>query len=648
VADVEQYSEPLSALFNLRRHGHRLFAATVAALLACEAVYRLPSPMVEQYLRVPFGGRVWTYLYPVFSRYLRARYWVLHHQVLTAVLALTAVLVGLLAWRKLLLLWHNEILPRIAGTYLEAHGEGSFPRHDVNLLRQIRDRPPESAFIGLTPVRKGYRTLWEPVYIDQRLRTTHIQVMGKTGSGKTQSVIWPLVYQDILDGKGVVVISGKGSDEEIRTMKAMALLAGRAEDLRVFSLPAWNRPSIPTHTYNMVHVTPWGPNNAGGDVVATAERVFSVLPMGGNDYYDQQAQVFFKNLCRALHGMEDPKRPGHGAAFTMRDIATCLKGVANPDSPHGGGLELVLRETATADGKEAAVELRSQISRLDRDVHKVLSGLVGAVDQFQAPIVNATSPSLIMEEVLETPLLVYIQLPANLYRIQAPALGQVFLQDIQQEGSLRQVYRTQRKQTPFAIYVDEFARFATLEMLPALSQLRDSKLQYLLAHQSPADLELVSEAYATGTWDNTRVKIILNQDNPELCERIGKSIGTYQEVELTVRRDPGPLFTSLQSGVASSRKVETYKLHPNRIKNLAPFGQAYLLAGDVLKPLCLGMMPATMTANYPLAAVTGPGYGGIDLHEKVMARATAREAARPPRRASGEDDDSTSPAGGVH
>jgi hypothetical protein len=626
VADVEQYP----ALLDLRRHGHRLLGAAAVALLGCEAIHQLRE-------RATLSGPLWRRVAPVVASYGAARSWIFAHPVATAIAAVAIITLTLLVWRVVLIAWHNHIVPRLSGTYLQATEDGTFPRHSVNVIREIRDRGTRGNFIGLTPVPGRLRTRFQPVHIDESLRGTHLQVVGKTGSGKTKSVIWPLVYQDILDGKGVTVISGKGSDEEIRTIKAMALLAGRSRDLRVFALPAWNRPEIPTHYYNMLHVKPWSPDGAGGDAVAVAERVFSVLPMGGNEYYDQQAQVFFKNLCRALHGMPDLARPGHGVSFTMRDVATCVKGVANPNSPHGGGLELVLRETATPDGKEAAVELRSQIARLRRDVHKVLSGLVGAVDQFQAPIVNAHAPSIIIEEVLERPLLLYVQLPANLYKIQAPALGRIFLQDIQQEGSLRQLYRTIRRQDPFAVFVDEFARFADVSILDSLSQLRDAKIQYTLAHQSIADLEIVGEAFAKSAWDNTRVKIILNQDNPELCERIAKSIGTFQKVEMTIRTDPGPLFTSLQTGIGSSRQVEAYKLHPNRIKSLAPVGQAYLLSDDVLKPLCLGMMPTEMTANYPLETVAGPAYGGLCLHEKVMARAA--EFDRPARGCRGQDED---------
>ena len=74
------------------------------------------------------------------------------------------------------------------------------------------------------------------------------------------------------------------------------------------------------------------------------------------------------------------------------------------------------------------------------------TGLVGALDKFLSPLVNAYAPDLIFEEALEKNLLLYVQLPANLFKIQAPALGRCILMDIQQEASLRQVFRALRNQ----------------------------------------------------------------------------------------------------------------------------------------------------------------------------------------------------------
>jgi hypothetical protein len=164
--------------------------------------------------------------------------------------------------------------------------------------------------------------------------------------------------------------------------------------------------------------------------------------------------------------------------------------------------------------------------------------------------------------------------------------------------------------------VDEFGRFADLSFVDSLNQLRDANLQFTVAHQSLADLELVSREFAHAVWDNTRIKDVLNQDNPALCEMVAKSIGTQQEIVKTVRAEAGPLFTSLATREASTRVVEAYKLHPNRIKNLARCGQGYLYTDSTLHPISYGELPP-LQASYPLP-VRGPGGRGLRLYEKFV------------------------------
>jgi hypothetical protein len=517
---------------------------------------------------------------------------------------------GLLAIRHCLILV-SSAKARLNGTLVRPV-DFSFPLCQVDVAKQIRRRPAGHTFVGMTPRKTWLGTRWKPVYLSPQQRTTHRHVIGKTGSGKTTSVLWPSILQDALDGKGVLVLSAKGSDEEIGMMKAIAFLSGRQAQLRVFSLPAWNVPELFTHAYNMVYVRPRTPTSTGGDPVATAQRVFSVLPMGDNLFYKTQAEVMFTNLCRLLHGMVDTK--GNGIPFVVRDISVCLRAMGN-----GGGWARALKHCLeTSLDKEAAAHIRAQLRQLDREVLKSLSGLVGALDKFQSDIVNAYAPDIVFEDVLQTNGLVYVQLPANLFRIQAPALGKVILMDVQHEGSLRQVFRESRNQKPFAISVDEFYNFADLSIVDSLNKARDAHLEYTLAHQSLADLELVSKAFATAVWDNTRSKDILSQDNPELCERLAKGVGTDHTKELTVLRREGPLATSLLTGDATSRQVETYRLHPNHIKRLARCGQGYFLTDDGLRPVVYGMLPP-LNAQYPLVRNNQKEAVGLRLYETFVA-----------------------------
>jgi hypothetical protein len=140
-----------------------------------------------------------------------------------------------------------------------------------------------------------------------------------------------------------------------------------------------------------------------------------------------------------------------------------------------------------------------------------------------------------------------------------------------------------------------------------------------VAHQSLADLELVSKEFATAVWDNTCTKDILHQDSPELCDRIAKTLGTEKVSELTVRRKQGPLLTSLSTGEASSRMVDAYRLHPNAIKGLARSGQGYLLSDGDLKPIAYGMLPPALSASYELPRNQQREAKGLRLYETFVA-----------------------------
>jgi hypothetical protein len=590
------------------------FVFAVGGLIGLvEAVYRAARDGFLETESPAFADLAW----PALRRYESLRAPVALHPsaVIIGVLVTAALLI--LTARAALLVWHNHIVARATGSRLTVE-DTRFPMTPVDVLAEVGRRPPGTLFVGLTPMRSWFRWRYSPVYISQRQKTMHRHVVGKTGSGKTASVLWPAVLQDALDGKGVLVMDAKGSDENIRVVKAIARLAGRAHQLRIFALPAWNQRHLPSHTYNMVSVRPRTPTDSGGDPVATAERVFAALTpeLGDNQYYNTQARIMFDNLCRLLHGMVDER--GFGLPFTLRDLGVCFKGIGGESGQ--GWLEALNECRLNSKDQEAAREVTSQLARLGPDVRKVFSGIIGALDKFQSPLVNAYDPDIVFEEVLEKNLIVYVQLPANLFPIQAKAMGRMMLLDVQQEGSLRQVFRQTRNQTPFSVNIDEFYTFADISVIDSLNKLRDAHLEYTLAHQSLADLELVSKEFAAAVWDNTRTKDILSQDNPELCEKLAKSIGTYQGVELTIRRQQGALMTQLVTGDASSRLVETYKLHPNAIKNLARCGQGYIYNDEGIRSLVYGMLPSELTAQDPIEGKNQQNARGLKLYERFIAR----------------------------
>ncbi len=64
--------------------------------------------------------------------------------------------------------------------------------------------------------------------------------------------------------------------------------------------------------------------------------------------------------------------------------------------------------------------------------------------------------------------------------------------------------------------------------------------------------------------------------------------------------------------------VETYRLHPNAIKNLARYGQGYLLSDQGLRPVAYGMLPP-LSLDYALPRNEQPAAKGLRLYETFVA-----------------------------
>jgi hypothetical protein len=551
------------------------------------------------------------------------------HPLLAAAAVIAPLAASLWTYRRWVTFRNARFTEKVTGIDDDLKGL-RFPLRDFNPIPFILKSLKGNTFVGLTPkgrILPPWGVSWRPVYLSAEERSMHRHVLGKTGSGKTTSILWPQVLQDSLAGRGVLVIDAKGSTENAWTMRSIASACGRLADFRWFGLPAWNRSELFSHTYNLVHVAPRSRDDAGGDVLAMAERVFSVLDLGDNPYFKTQAFLAFTRVCRVLHGMVD--KDGRGIPFNLRDVSVCIRGLSAGDTNWGRALKRCLADSLD---REAVEELRAQCISLGKDMGSTLSGLLGAIDRFQSPIVNAYAPDLVFEEILQQNLLVYVQLPSNLFKIQAPALGKVMLMDLQQEASLRQVFRDQRNQRPFSVNIDEFGTFADRSFIDSLNKLRDANILFTLSHQTLADLEIVSKEFAKAVWENCRTRDVLALDSPELCERLARSLGTRPRLEHTIQQGPGVMSTVAATGVMSTRAVESLRLHPNRLKMLASRGQGFLFAsrpdGQVAIPVAYGRLPdLPLPPEAVLRRNHQNGARGLRLYEAITT--TQTDSARP-------------------
>ena len=559
-----------------------LVLVIIGVLGGAEWLYRtgpshLPPPLLRRMapLLVAYGQR---------REWFNDRWWWL------LLLFLVAIILLIILARSAVIFWHNVVIAKLAGTDLNTIHHG-FPKLRFNLVKELSRTPAGKYFVGTGPRR-------QPIYLTEWDLDTHGHIMGHPGSGKTRSVLEPLMLQDLRRSKGLLFMDAKGSSENVRMIKTLSAITGRAKDLKVFALafPAWS------HTYNPVHLGPTG------DPLATAERVFSVFPLE-QEYYRGQSKQLFYNLVRLLAAT--------GNAFNLRDLRIAI---ANDEA---------LRYCMDlSDDTTAEFEINNQLKQLGHRRLETFTGLYNALADYDHPLLNAYDPDIVIEDIMNERGVVYFNLPANRYALLAPAIGKIVLQHIQAVGALRQIDRDRYDQTPFAVNIDELNRFAFKELVPSLAMLRDAHVQFRLSHQSLGDLEQVSPEFARQVKDNTGWKMFLFENDPDQLEKVSRSYGTRTVFKKTVRFNLGPFFTFLNTGDVSNREVEEFIIHPNALKSLAPQGQGYLLLPDRMSGVSFEILPPLDVPDYQLPKHL-PGKG-LDLHARfVESKKNAPKVAKP-------------------
>ena len=409
--------------------------------------------------------------------------------------------------------------------------------------------PETSVVLGLD--KKG-----APILMTDRQRSMHMQVLGYTGSGKTQSVLFPMMYQDARRlwndprtrekvHRTIVLVDAKGSIENEQMLASIAAATGRLDDLRIFSL----NPGVVSHTYNPLYMSPTA------DPRQVAERVFSTFEFEVQ-YYGDMARELWVNLICAM--------ASSGKQMTMLDAAAAIS-----------SQEVMARALALATDRAAIRAIESRYDQLGEKVGETYTGLLAQVNAYDHPAINVYNPDIVLEDMFQNGGLVGFSLNANAYKVQARAIGLIAMQDIQQVGAGRQMNR-ELSQAPAYIYADEFYNFAYEGFIDAVNKLRDANLSMALLHQSMADLHQVSPEFAQGVWDSTRNRVVLFQSDTELCDNLAASVGTRKNIVQTVRRSTDGFLNQESMLEASTREVDEYVLHPNQIKHLK-MGQAYLV-----------------------------------------------------------------------
>jgi len=384
------------------------------------------------------------------------------------------------------------------------------------------------------------------VFLTRKQRLGHVQILGTTGRGKTESLILPWIVRDARNGFSSLVIDGKGDPELVQQLKSA--LRGRA-NIQVFDLGTPKRSAV------------MNPLSFGGPQEVT-DRIFASFdfldPFYKGVQYDTALSLIsaikasgetltFSRLHACLASDQELARVAK-ACSNMRQKERLQKMLASP------------RPTREANH----MGLSSQLAPYaEGELAGLLNGRRTKDDELlelEATLIGHRKPG-------QMPTVLIVLLPTLKYQIMAKQLGRMLLQEL--AGCIgSRASRGGASSSFYPVYLDEFSAFAYQGFEQILNKARSSQVALHLSHQSMSDLSMVSPDFARTVNTNTNVKCLLGLNDPDTADFYARHIGTKGSERRTERiEDMGFMNRSARTGQASVREVEEYKIHPNELKN---------------------------------------------------------------------------------
>lgn len=388
---------------------------------------------------------------------------------------------------------------------------------------------------------RAYQLQWwsETDHIPVESARTHIFTAGTTGAGKTTALLH-YVKDSIEKGEPLYIVSGKNGAVDPKSLlsstRRLAEQAGR--EVLIVSL---NESDPNRKPYNPLAAM--SPTEVADALVAISEYT--------EPHYKACTTTWIKAIaeCLALAGI--PFSLSSICDFYSFDNFSMLISNLKKEKKikkEEAAKYLDLREIA----KEAALSESRYRNLLFGDGASLFRDGLSYESAATAREKNA---------------IFFLDLDSFRYSDFTQAVGKLFIHDI------RHIISTEQDMgQPKRIIMDELGSYATESLMPIFSQSRSYGYQIIVATQSLADLDAVSETFSERVLENCNQYLILQLNSSKDAERVANIIGTYETIE-TTRKSSGSGLDP--AGTGTKKIVHEYKVSPDTIKELPPLKAIY-------------------------------------------------------------------------
>lgn len=432
------------------------------------------------------------------------------------------------------------------------------------------------------------------VYKDTRFR--HTQIAGGSGSGKTASIIAPMIQSDVRNPfTSVVCMNPKGDEyllkvsvdhvikyrqsDEFRRLEAEYYQAVKLHDetrtmakwaveekntsIKPFALISLSHPEISLR---------YDPLQYGDADLKTKKIIYSSDATQNNSFYLAEQEAWLLTLNTVIE--TDPDLNGrlglwhiyHFSSNPDKHIGEALSPIVDvdPEVKFSHLAERIRRhkeyEKALNENDKEEVDrliglgILSDSEKEQIQVHeknrgrlrilmskdpKNLAGLTSHIQQLvedtsiNGIFTESKRPSLDFREIMRTGGIIYIEVPTQSKTPQACAIARMMLMELQSLSADRDRGHENKKCEIFA-YIDEFASLSYDGFLNMIDKCRSAKCGIIVAHQSLANLRKkhLSDSFKGEIMDNCASKYMLQLQDVETQKEFMQVLGSQE----TLRR----------------------------------------------------------------------------------------------------------------
>lgn len=355
------------------------------------------------------------------------------------------------------------------------------------------------------PFPLGLSAAGDPVYIDDRTRTTSVQVIGATGTGKTK-FIEALVREDILRGNGVALVDPHGHLFEAlvrwcarkgidRWRKVLVLDPGRTDFLFGFNPLDYRR-------------------YAGrGEEPMTLDFIIDAVIRAVQQAWRENDANKTPQLRRCLYDLFCPLAE-HG--FTLEESLLLIE-------PGDDGKTYRERLGATSDNLTVARDWRLHNASSPLEMRTLFNSSVGRLfEALKTPlllnILGQERRNLDFLKLMDERWVVLVNLSSRgrLSESNARFLGALLVNDLFLAARCRDEKTGKAK--PFHVYIDEAAEFINEDVAKILTEGRKFGVHLTLAHQDLAQLKREGERVESAVMGAARTKVVFALQHPDDAE----------------------------------------------------------------------------------------------------------------------------------